>query len=315
MWPTSFRGSCSRTTPRTARSSRCTSTTSPRTGRRKAATGANSTAAPASSGSCRASRVTPGDILLFDAARGLDFAPIRHHSPACKALLTEITPRQVLIEAPIDFDPLSPTPRDAVTRPPVAIVPIDLACTQAEIRRLIYYPFSSHAPEYIALVEGRRLEARLGFIDLPAGVRLGLRETEGRADTIALSFANERPFDTSAYTRALCRRTGCRDQNELWDHLFETRLGCGAYREFFAAVGAYCEAVRGTVSSAQMAADGTLAREEHMGHRIAEALRGEGPVVVVTGGFHTPALIEAAKAMGKKPAKTFETGRPAAGSD
>src|SRR5262249_60783682 len=30
--------------------------------------------------------------------------------------------------------------------------------------------------------------------------------------------------------------------------------------------------------------------------------------------FHTPALTEAAKAMGKKPAKTFETGRPAARS-
>jgi len=65
--------------------------------------------------------------LLFDAARGLYFAPIRHHSPACKALLTEIRPRQVLIEAPIDFDPLIPILLDAGTRPPVAIVAIDQA--------------------------------------------------------------------------------------------------------------------------------------------------------------------------------------------
>ena len=223
----------------------------------------------------------------------------------------------MLIEAPVDFDPLIPLLLDAGTRPPIAIVafePRDKRSDKEETRRISYYPFSSHAPEYIALVEGRRLDARLGFIDLSAGVRLGLRETEGRPDTIALSFADERPFDTSAYTRALCRRTGCRDQNELWDHLFETRLGCGSWRAFFAAVGAYCEAVRGTLSPAEMVADGTLAREEHMGHRIVEALRGDGPVVVVTGGVHTPALIEAAKAMGRKSAKTSEAGQPAARS-
>ena len=169
----------------------------------------------------------PGNIALFDEARGLYFAPIRHHSPACawhlRALLAEVKPRQVLIEAPIDFEPLIPLLLDAGTRPPIAIVAFEQGSDKDETRRISYYPFSSHAPEYIALVDGSRLEARLGFIDLPAGVRLGLREVEGRPDTIALSFADERPFDTSAYTRALCRRTGCRDQNELWDHLFETQ--------------------------------------------------------------------------------------------
>ena len=258
----------------------------------------------------------PGNIALFDEARGLYFAPIRHHSPACawhlRALLAEVKPRQVLIEAPIDFEPLIPLLLDAGTRPPIAIVAFEQGSDKDEARRISYYPFSSHAPEYIALVDGIRLEARLGFIDLPAGVRLGLREVEGRPDTIALSFADESPFDTSAYTRALCRRTGCRDQNELWDHLFETQLGRGTWRQFFAAVGAYCEAVRGTVSTAEMAADSTLAREAHMATRITEALRGEGPVAVVTGGLHTPALIEAAA--NQKPAKSSEPGRPAARS-
>jgi hypothetical protein len=258
------------------------------------------------------------DLDLFDPKTGLYFAPIRHHSPACawhlKAMLAEVKARQVLIEAPIDFEPLIPLLLDAGTRPPVAIVAFEPGSDKDETRRISYYPFSSHAPEYIALVEAWRLEARLGFIDLPAGVRLGLREAEGRPDTLALSFANERPFDTSAYTRALCRRTGCRDQNDLWDHLFETRLGSGSWRAFFAAVRAYCEAVRGTISTAEMAADSTLAREEHMANRVAEALRGEGPIVVVTGGFHTPALIEAAKATRRKPAKTAQARPPAARS-
>jgi hypothetical protein len=264
--------------------------------------------------------VVQENATLFDAARGIYFAPIRHHSPACawhlRALLADVRPRQVLIEAPIDFDPLIPLLLDAGTRPPVAIVAFAPGSDKDETRRISYYPFSAHAPEYIALVEGRRLNAQLGFIDLPAGVRLGLCEGEGRADTIALSFADERPFDISAYTRALCRRTGCRDQNDLWDHLFEAQLGRGSWRAFFAAVGAYCVAVRGTVSLAEMEADATLAREGHMGHRIAEALRSEGPVVVVTGGFHTPALIEAVKTMGRNPKsiKASEAGSPPARS-
>lgn len=256
-----------------------------------------------------------GALDLFVPERGLYFAPIRHHSPACawhlRVMLAEVNPRHVLIEAPIDFEPLIPLLLDEDTRPPVAIVAFESGSDKDERRRVSYYPFSSHAPEYVALVEGRRLDSRLSFIDLPSGVRLG-REAEGRPDTLALSFVNERPFDTSAYTRALCQQTGCRDQNELWDHLFETRLGSGAWRAFFAAVGTYCGAVRATVSTTEMTADNTLAREEYMADRVAEAVRGEGPVVVVTGGFHTPALIEAAKVARPRPANTAAAKPPAA---
>ena len=249
-------------------------------------------------------------LTLFDQRRGLYFAPIRHHSPACawhlQALIDEVRPRQVLIEGPIDFAPLIPLLLDAATRPPVAIVAF-VGDDKDQGRRMSYYPFSSHAPEYVALREGHRLGAELGFIDLPAAVRLGQdREDAGRPATVALSFADERPFDFSAYTRALCQRTGCRDQNELWDHLFETQLGVGGWRQFFAAVGAYCASVRATVSSAEMTFDSTFAREAHMAERIAAAARGDGPIVIVTGGFHTPALIEAGdtppnQATGKTP--------------
>jgi hypothetical protein len=258
------------------------------------------------------------DLNLFDAKRGLYFAPIRHHSPTCawhlKALINEVKPRQILIECPIDFDPLIPVLLDSTTRPPVAIVAFS-GSDKDQQRQISYYPFSSHAPEYVALCEGRRLGARLGFIDLPAGIRLGWRYGDSRPDTLALSFADERTFDTSTYTRALCERTGCRDQNELWDHLFETRLGGRHWRAFFTAVGAYCASVRATVSTAQMTDDGTVAREQHMAERIAHALPGAGPIVIVTGGFHTPALIDAGRPLEPKPARLkAERDRPAAQS-
>ena len=257
---------------------------------------------------------------LCDDARGLYFAPIRHHSPVCaqslRALLREVKPRQVLIEAPIDFEPLIPLLLDPATRPPVAIA----AFTGPEdSQRISYYPFSSHAPEYVAIVEGQNLGARIGFIDLPSAVRLGTEPEESGAPAGAvLSLADEKPFSLSDYTRALCERTGCRDQNELWDHLFETRLGSDGWREFFASVGAYCACVRDTASAASMDADGTLSREAHMAARLAEALEREGPIVVVTGGFHTSALIRslmapAPKAKAAKPQKA-EKNQPAARS-
>lgn len=234
----------------------------------------------------------PNRLNLFDAERGLYFVPIRHHSPACawhlRALIAEVQPRQILIEGPVDFEPLIDVLLDAATRPPVAIVAF---AGEKDDQHISYFPFSSHAPEYIALTEGRRRGARLAFIDLPAGHRLSMCES----DVVAHSFADERTFSMSDYTRTLCQRTGCRDQNELWDHLFETQIGVGHWREFFAATGEYCASVRATVSQAEMTADATLAREQHMRLCLGKALEQEGPIVVVTGGFHTPALINHAQ--------------------
>jgi hypothetical protein len=232
-------------------------------------------------------------LTLFDRERGTYFVPVRHHSPACawhlRALLREVRPRQILIEAPIDFEPLIPVLLDPATRPPVAIVAFGEGEAGGEPRRVIsYYPFCAHSPEYLALAEGHALGAQLRFIDLPAGARLALAPDEEQAPR---SFLDERPFDLSAYTRALCRRTSCRDEHELWDHLFETRLGLGSAETFFASVAAYCTAVRETASDAEMHADGTYAREAHMSTCLGEALSREGPIVVVTGGFHTGALI------------------------
>jgi hypothetical protein len=260
---------------------------------------------------------------LCDDARGLYFAPIRHHSPACaqhlRALLREVKPRQVLIEAPIDFEPLIPLLLDPATRPPVAIAAFG---GKEDSKRVSYYPFSSHAPEYVAIVEAQTLGARTGFIDLPSGVRLGTEPEDSGRPNAALSLADEKPFSLSDYTRALCERTGCRDQNELWDHLFETKLGSGDWRAFFASVGAYCACVRDTASTAAMEEDGTFSREAHMAARLAEALESEGPIVVVTGGFHTSALIrsltaatpKAKAAKSKKTEKQAEKSPPVARS-
>jgi Family of unknown function (DUF5682) len=240
------------------------------------------------------------DPVLSDDARGIHVAPIRHHSPACAfhlaALIEELAPAAILVEGPCDFDPLIPSLVDPGTRPPVAIVSI---ADRDGGRSISTFPFCAHSPEYVALAQARARGVPARFIDLPAGDKAMLRD--GREDAPPPP-VDEQAFDTNDYVRALAERLGCRDGNEVWDHLFEARIGRGDWRAFFADVGRYCGHMRACTSTAAMAADGTLAREEQMIAHLAAARREvEGPILAVVGGFHAPALAGADLAAARRP--------------
>lgn len=231
----------------------------------------------------------PMEDLAQD-AEGLYFAPIRHHSPACawavREMIAEVEPDHVLIEAPIDLEQHIPALLDPVTKPPVAIA--SLIERDKENRVAAYLPFCAHSPELVALAEGARIGAELHMVDLPSTRLLGIdRATAGQTVPIA----TEEVFDSGTYIDALKRRFGCRDGFELWDHLFETRLGESDWREFFRAVGTYCAGIRAATPEAELSASGHLARESHMSAAILKAQK-TGRVVVVAGGFHIPALVD-----------------------
>jgi hypothetical protein len=222
------------------------------------------------------------------------FFPVRHHSPACAAALAraldELRPTQVLVEAPADFAPLVPLLMDAAARPPLAIVSLP-AVGAVEDSYIATYPFCAHSPEFVALRWARAHDARAVLIDLPA------RHPDMRGH--AGPTADERPtpliaewrLDHSAYVTELCARRGVADALALWDALFESQGGTADWRGFFESVGLYCRHTREATEAAEIAADRTLAREAHMAARLAEAVAAaDGPVAVVTGGFHTPAL-------------------------
>ncbi len=254
---------------------------------------------------------------LWDEARRLYFVPLRHHSPACarhlQALIEEVSPAQILVEGPCDFDPMIPLITSEETRPPVAIVafPKRERGKSDETSIVSYFPFCDHSPEYVALREALARGCVARFIDLPSSHRmmqLRQNEEEEEEPEIAVSLTDERAFDASEYVKALCRRLGCRDQNELWDHLFEARVDGADWRSFFADVGTYCASVRAASSVEDLRRDGTLAREAQMAALIRAARAAtDSKIVVVTGGFHTPALIEdlASEASGEEvlPAK------------
>lgn len=234
---------------------------------------------------------------------GVHFAPVRHHSPACslalQAMVRELRPAAILIEGPDSFDALLPLLHDDRTRPPVAILSQARAATNNDgedgaALRSAFFPFCDYSPEWVALRLARELGADAAFIDLPWQARA---DDDG-PDERARSLMAERYLAHSTYIQALAAASGCRDQDELWDHLFELRGAAELrdWRTLFADVFAYCALARSGYEAEVLDAEGSLARERHMAahirrRRAALAAAGrDGPIVVVSGGFHTLAL-------------------------
>lgn len=170
-----------------------------------------------------------------------------------------------------------------------------------------YYPFCDYSPEAIAMRVGRIHGARIRFIDLEFAEKVLASvadasqsddpENEEQSEGVRVeSLTADAHLTHSTYTRRLAQRMGCRDFDELWDHLFESNWDAFDSNEFIDRVAAYCAMTRLTFDQSQLNSDGTTAREACMAAAIQAELAQNaregriGPVLVVTGGFHTVAL-------------------------
>ncbi|MFE4464704.1 DUF5682 family protein [Oerskovia sp. NPDC056781] len=252
---------------------------------------------------------------------GIYLAPVRHHSPACAlavgALIEEVRPAVVLVEGPEEYGRLLPALLDPRTRPPVAVLSLGTEGGGAG-----FYPLAEFSPEWVALRTGARLGAEVAFVDRSWVARVGDERSgdaarrgvpddgasvedapdgagdrpEGADDAFARTLQSERNLAHSRTIAAVAERLGCRDHDEVWDHLFEARTSerLADWRELFGDVLAWSGLARLDYEEEVLDADGSLAREALMSARVAEhRARVEGPVVVVTGAFHTLALGEA----------------------
>jgi hypothetical protein len=248
-------------------------------------------------------KLDDGNVIYF---------PIRHHSPACawhlRSLIRERRPASILVEGPESLDSFIPFLTDPETRPPVALftqfvdrkgltVPVDDPRPKTPPRFGAYYPLCDYSPELVALREGQAVGARLSFIDLDHSLQvLAENRSENLEPKRARSLMDERHLTRSAYLQALARRRGCRDTDELWDRLFEADFLGEDELSFRRNVAAYCWIARHHTSEESLRLDGTLMREKRMQERISAEVnhlrrRAAGPLLVVTGGFHTPALV------------------------
>ncbi|MFJ4230487.1 DUF5682 family protein [Cellulosimicrobium cellulans] len=242
------------------------------------------------------------DLAALRERDGVHLFGVRHHSPACAvavaALIEEVRPAVVLVEGPEEYTRLLPALLDERTVPPVAVLslagdPADAAGGGAHGAG--FYPLARYSPEWVALRAGHALGAQLAFVDSPWAAR-GPGEDDEHDDPTARTVLAERHLAHSRTVARLAERLGCRDHDELWDHLFEARdtARLRDWRELTDDVFAWAALARLDYEDEVLLADGSLDREARMSARVAEhAARAEGPVVVVTGAFHTLALVEA----------------------
>lgn len=240
-----------------------------------------------------ASLVTP-ELIVF---------PVRHHSPACawqlQRLLAELRPAAVLVEGPRSFTPMIPLLVHAEARMPLAIYTYAVQKAQGEEggqRRAAYYPFCDHSPELVALraAVAQGVPARFVDLDFAEQCQIDVEVEDGEAH----SLLDERHYRRSQVLSALARQLGCRDHEELWEHLFEVAADSRSLQAHVADMAAYCQLARVECSDDELNADGTLQREAEMAWHIQQALAereaGAGPLLAVLGGFHAvvmPALL------------------------
>ncbi len=226
------------------------------------------------------------------------YFPVRHHSPACAfhvgKLIRKVRPRIVLIEGPRDATPLIPFLTDERTRMPVAIYTTFVQRRDDDLpsRHAAYYPLCDYSPELTAVRAAGEVGAKAKFIDLTFPEMI-LAE-QSRRDERFRSLLEEGFLKHSKLLVAACRRTGTRDTDDLWDHLYEVDFERLNTEVFIRNVLAYCALARQDCSADTLAAEGCLAREAAMAAAIASE---KGKVMVVTGGFHTVALPQSKPAL------------------
>lgn len=250
---------------------------------------------------------TTGDVRSLAARLVTDelvVLPVRHHSPACAAAVetafARYQPSRVLIEGPRSFDALVGLLCHPEAQFPLAVYTWSRPDKSRPEGRPTapgeghggYYPFCDYSPELVAARLAHAAGVAATFCDLEVS------EQAAAAATAVLpgdgSLLREDVYSHSRALGALAERLGCRDQEDLWELLFEADPAETDLDEHLARMAAYCLLARRDHSDTDLDRDGTRAREAEMAHHVREAVAarsaGSGPVLVVLGGFHAVAL-------------------------
>lgn len=223
--------------------------------------------------------------------------PVRHHSPACAravaAAFERYAPSHVLIEGPRSFTGLVDLLCHPEARFPLAVYawsrPAGRSTAPGEGHGG-YYPFCDYSPELVATRLAHAAGVPVTFCDLEVGEQAAA--ASGAVLPGSGPILREEAYAHSRSLAALAERLGCRDQEDLWELLFEAAEDdLDAHLDRMTA---YCLLARLDTGEAELDGEGTHQREAEMVWHVREALRvrgpGAGPVLVVVGGFHAVAL-------------------------
>jgi hypothetical protein len=224
------------------------------------------------------------------------FIGVRHHSPACARLIgrtiESLRPAYVLVEGPADINDRL----DELLLGHELPIAVFSHYRDEDRAHLSWAPFCEYSPEWVAITAGRSCGAEVRLIDLPAWHPALAGRRNRYAD------AEQRYADAA---ERLCRAFAVDNGDALWDRLVEVEPDEGLEER----LATYFDLVRGDSA----AGEEDTAREEYMAEwvRAAVADAGDRPVVVVTGGFHRPAI----RALAERPGHSWpRVPRPPDGS-
>lgn len=245
------------------------------------------------------------EIISFDYSQPFLLFPVRHHSPVCSwqliRAIKEYQPDVILIEGPENANDMIGVLTDERTKLPAAFYYYykdrkKLISDEAEDYKC-YYPFIYASPEYNALKTAAAMDIEARFIDLPyseilitTAVNKGLRSNKDKH-----SYTDDSRLIYSKFCKKLCEKTDLRTFEEFWEKYFEIEGLRLSVQDFVQQMYTYCIITRNDETENDLAADGTLARENHMALRIKEALKDNKKVLAVTGGFHSLGIYELLK--------------------
>ncbi|WP_108666225.1 DUF5682 family protein [Euzebya rosea] len=198
---------------------------------------------------------------------------VRHHGPgSARSVLTvleQVAPAHVVIEGPPELDGIVGWAGDADLVPPVAA----LVYRPDLPSRSSFYPMATFSPEWNALRWAVRNDVAVSFADLPA--------THELADSYDRDDEPETWIDPIGQ---LAAAAGYTDAERWWEDAVEHRHTAA---EGFAAITEAIAAMRAGHTD-----DPHLRRREAAMRRVLRQVMasGEGPVVVVCGAYHAPAL-------------------------
>jgi len=236
-------------------------------------------------------------------ACGVSFFGIRHHGPGSAASLMRaldaLKPVAVLIEGPSDASGILPMLASPAMKPPVAL----LCYPEDDPSQASFWPFAEFSPEYQATLWATANGVPVEFIDLPSSARF-VERAEARADTLPEEEVAEKASVQETETPAaeepaadalppefhdpigvLAKAAGYEDGESWWADLIEQNPAPGPV---FSAIADAMETLRADLASLP---EFEAKREAHMRLAIVAARKAhEGPLAVVCGAWHVPAL-------------------------
>lgn len=221
------------------------------------------------------------------AQRDVSYFGIRHHGPGSAdslvQALQDLKPVAVLIEGPADASALLPLLARPEMQPPVAL----LCYPEDDPASTSFWPFAEFSPEYQAALWAVGNNAALRFIDLPSSARIAPVDGAENADAGEAEPGVDN--ETAPHLRdpigTLAQAAGYEDGESWWSDIIEQNPQPGP---IFAAISDAMTTLRD--------GEGPLAafearREAHMRLEITAARKEfEGPIAVVCGAWHVPAL-------------------------